>query len=741
MVPAAAALPTPGLNGETTEAIPVVGRLFPEALHTNDYIGYFEAVRSLEKLASEYPDRIELIEVGQSFGWVDATTDQRVPHRVYTIEVTNEQSTVPFADKIHLVFTCSIHGNEKGGREGCVRVVEDFAKGIGMVAEDPALVGLLDYMVLSFSIPNTDGWTHDESQYWAGAPATLYTRGNANGTDLNRQWPTIGYLETSPNHRTMAEPEIAALAPFLRDRYPNVWYAVDIHGMLTPTDPKRPPLPDDCGPASLGSCPDDATEFLEWLQARDNGHFLLGLLPNAQLTQVEFIRLTQFAELIRERTNDCPGTLGPTWCQAPSVGPWGGNFNYWGTAWETIGYTASGSTSNFMMSPFGLDAPSATYEMAYNHIVCDGVYPGCGAYMNEFHVHSVRRIVAALMEAAGQDLRVSLDTHGLRTAYLFNPKVVSTTDESGAPRASGGWADENPLDDRWDILHNEYKAAPNDYLRSLAPYVRDGDQPGVYDELTAGQTTEETLGRYDTFVVAGSAVEQLQTSQLEALDAWVRAGGSLVVTDSALSLLETFGVVDAGSVRTMQQYVGYTEVLDYAHPLAKDLVGYSRQTYDPVGVGIAQGSAPIWVVDAPAVASSGRVVGVVSPGDGPLDESPNANLGEVAHGDGTVRYLGALLPDPTTELYTPYGVASYAVSYAGNQFFLNLLGFDQTFEAPPLVFEDTANLRKSTEAVAGAGGDGFAEAGVPKPGGDSPGFGLLGIVAAAFVVAALRRRR
>ncbi len=739
----AAALPTPGLNGETTEVVPVVGRLFPEALHTNDYIGYFEAVPSLETLAAEYPDRIELIEVGQSRGWTNGFTGQREPHTVYAVEVTNEKSSVPFEDRIHLIFTCSIHGNEKGGREGCMRVVEDFAKEIGMVAEDPGLIDLLDYMVLSFPIPNTDGWTHDEPEYMTNpGVGPMMTRGNANGTDLNRQWPTIGFLEQSSNHQTMREPEIAAVAPFLRDRYPNVWYAADIHGMLTPTDIQTPPLPpENCGADNPGACPDDATEFLEWMQDRDNGHFLLALLPNAQLTQDDFLRLTQFAELVRERTNECPGTLGPAWCQAPSVGPWGGNFNYWGTAWETIGYEASGSTRNFMMSPYGLDAPAATYEMAYNHIVCDGVYPGCGAPMNEFHVNAVRGIVAAYMEAASLDLQVSFETNGQRTGYLFNPKVVSTADEDGGPRASGGWSDENPLDDQWDILHNVYHASPNDYLRSIAPHVRDGDRPGVYDEVPVTRLDAEALDRYDTFVVAGSAVELLSVEQVALLDAWVRAGGSLIVTDTALELLEDLDAVPDGSVRTVQQYAGYTEVTDYDHAMARDLIGYSRQTYDPVAIGIAQGSAPIWVVDTPAAAQAGPVVGVVAPGNQPLDESENANFGEVHHGDGTIRYLGALVPDPTTESYTPYGVASYAVTYAGNNFFLNMLGFDQVFQAPPLVFDDPANLQKPAAVASGAGGNGSAEAGLPKGGGASPGAGLVALAVALMVAAVIGRRR
>lgn len=742
----ASALPGPGLNGETTERIPFVGRLFPEALQTNDYIGYFEAIPSLEKLARDFPDRIELFRVGTSLGWMNPTSGRREPHDVLAFEVTNEKSSVPFEDRIHLVFACSIHGNEKGGREGCLRVVEDFAKGIGLAAQKPELVRLLDYMVLAFVIPNTDGWTHDELQYVSDGPSSMYTRGNANGTDLNRQWPTLGFLEASRNHRTMAEPEIGAVAPFLKARYPNVWYAVDIHGMLNPADAQNlPAVPGNCSPANPGACPTTATDFQAWLAKNDKGHFLLGLLSAAQLTQDEFIRQTRMAELVRERTSSCPGTLGPTWCSAPSTGAWGGAYNFWGTSWETIGYTASGSTSNFMMSPFGLNAPAATYEMAYNHIVCDGLYPGCGAYMNEFHVNNVRRIVESLMEAARTDFRVSLETEGVRTAYVSNPRVVTTADANGKPRASGGWSDQNPLDDAWDTLHNVYTASSVDYLRDMGRYVRDDDRPGVFDELRASEIGAAALQRYDQLIVAGSAFETLEAAQLASIGDWVRGGGTLVLTDQSMQLLEALGVVKGGSVRTLARYVGHTEVVDYSHPLAKDLLGYSRQTYDPVSLGIPQGSAPVWVVETSEVSAAGTVVGVVPEGSGGVRGSRNANLGEMFLGQGRIRFLGALLPDPTVEHYTPYGVGSYGVTYAGNQFFINLLGFNQVFEAPPRALEAEGNLKKPTQepsAPSETHGDGLEAASDPNwTSGLGVGAALLGALASLMLARRLRQRR
>src|SRR5688572_8047576 len=124
LLPAMAqALPVPGLNGGTTETAGL--RIFPEPLTTNDYIGYFEAIDGLEMVNSTYPDYVELIPIGKSVGWENRVSGQLEPQNVYIVEVTNEKSELPKDKKIQLLFMLSIHGNEKGGREGGLRVIED----------------------------------------------------------------------------------------------------------------------------------------------------------------------------------------------------------------------------------------------------------------------------------------------------------------------------------------------------------------------------------------------------------------------------------------------------------------------------------------------------------------------------------------------------------------------------------------------------------------------------------------
>ena len=52
------------------------------------------------------------------------------------------------------------------------------------------------------------------------------------------------------------------------------------------------------------------------------------------------------------------------------------------------------------------------------------------------------------------------------------------------------------------------------------------------------------------------------------------------------------------------------------------------------------------------------------------------NIGvEEVKGLEEVKDAGALLPDPTTRNYHPYGLSSYALTYTGYQLFENLIAY------------------------------------------------------------------
>lgn len=724
------ALPTPGVNCQAA-GTPAEGtvRYFPEPEQTNDFVGYYEAVECFEAMEAAYPERMEVKTVADSYGLINHATQQRESNPVYVVEVTNEESTIPFEDKVKVVLMLSIHGNEKGGREGGFRVLEDFVRNMG-VATMPAtghpgstLYDLMDYAAFVLLFANTDGWVWDEPEYAQPADCTypgFYKRVNGNCTDLNRQLPTQGwqYVSANQGRLTLNEPEPIGYAEALLE-YTNIAYAADIHGMLNPADG-----------CAYGVCTftDDAAPTGEDVY----GHFILGLISAGQLTPHEMLRSTRLAELLSERLNN--NDKFAAWNSVPSTSVWGGEFYQWSTVWDTIGYTDSGISGDWFLQDTGLDAPGMDFEMAYNHITFDSAYPGVAQLMNYYHVETVRQIARTYLEAAVTDVQTSIEAHGKTTGYLYNPTIL--TSDSDEPLT--GWAKQNPHDDLWDYEHVPYTAAPIDYFREMAPFVKDGDRPAVFESVEASELSLDRLAAYDNFVVAGSAVEQLNADRVAALQQYVVAGGNLVVTDEAMQLLADLGVVEDDKVDVFLKYAGFTLMVDRDHPFAEHSVKLSRQTYEPVPIGYpVGGQAPVWYVNRTAIqAAGGEVVGVV-PQEGSVGTEGEANLGRVAVGDGTISFLGALLPDPTAEFYHPYGLESYATTYFGNLLLYNMLGAEQVFEEPPIVLEDVGELRKARETT----GNGSDPADVADTDGRSSALGSLLVVATLLAAAALAGRR
>ena len=752
VAPSALALPTPGFNGAASDA--VLGRIFPEALQTNDYVSYEEARAGLDMLVAERPDLLELIVLGPSLGWVSPVSGEREPHDIFVVEVTNEASEVPVEQKRTSVFILSIHGNEKGAREGGLRVIEDFARGLGLAAEEPELVDMLDYQKLVFIFPNADGWTREELHYRsdgvAGGPfqaASGYTRENANFTDLNRQFPTVGYL--FEEYTPLSEPEPRVVAEYTKS-LANVVAGADMHGML------------------------------------QNTNLVRLLLKDGQKTQQNLFENQRLAELYKERLNGNPHY--DSWASAPDAsGVCCGQVAEWAATFDAIGYSASGTAGAWIVQRQGLDAPGYTVEFAYNHILTDNYYPGLGAQFNDWHVEATRDIVAVFMKFASEVVMLSVETHGQKTAVLANPFVATNADDDRS--TYGGWFVETEVDDAFDIQHNDFTATPHAYWTDLAKYARDGELPGIVDSFDSADELAKRLDVYQNVVIPGSAARRLEgnAGAIAALKAWTEKGGNLVLTDSALRLAPVFMGVDA-EVANKSAYSGYMDIVDREHAFTSNLQGFPRQTYDPNPLGFAPGTSPVWFVDRQAWEDAGglTVGAVAKEGDGeavvesPADCSEGVPLvpiwqqrpdhdhfgeglettlvrvplfvpttsaawekgvdcadldatllGELPIGSGRLVVFGAILPEPTEETNHPYGLDGYAVAANGNLALLNILGYEYVYDTPPAVdmLEALAAPESDTSSAAGEGASSV------------PGFSTLVAVGAIASALLLRRRR
>ena len=116
---------------------------------------------------------------------------------------------------------------------------------------------------------------------------------------------------------------------------------------------------------------------------------------------------------------------------------------------------------------------------------------------------------------------------------------------------------------------------------------------------------------------------------------------------------------------------------------------HRHQTYEPAALGYfvsPSGSAnascnadicdsPVWTVDSNAWRDAGGTIAGRSYAR-PGEQGPGGDgvaLGELRLGRGTVRIIGALLPQPSERRYHPYGLAAHAITYTGYQVIENAL--------------------------------------------------------------------
>lgn len=245
-----------------------------------------------------------------------------------------------------------------------------------------------------------------------------------------------------------------------------------------------------------------------------------------------------------------------------------------------------------------------------------------------------------------------------------------------------------------DLRQRAYSVSNMKFFADLAGNMA----PGQLTKLTTAQILSMAnagLDQFASLVLADdpfpltAPTEAQRTAWAAKLKGYAQRGGNLVLTDRAMRALGNMGLLAPDKVEKQLAYAGYiaftaddgaTET--YADPLAARIdqpgaaegSGHRHQTYEPVPIGFAiqdanggdANQSPIWTVDQAAwEAAGGRTVGTVGEG--------RVALGELPHGLGTVRVIGALLPMPTEAFDHPFGLANYALTYSGYQVLNNAL--------------------------------------------------------------------
>ena len=373
------------------------GRIFPEAESSVSFLqhddGEYEA--GLLALAEEFPRFVKARTFSQIRGRESLSAGGR---EIWMLEVTDFDA--PEAKKRPVVVSLSVHGPERAGLEGGVRYAEDLAR---WASEEPDHVlangterdsvempvsKVLKKVHLYLTNINPDGWAQGDA-----ANGGVFVRGNDNGVDLNREFPTKGWTEV--DYTPLSEPESRAWDEIATDIEPVT--ASDLHGELTSA----------------------------------NNAYADIMLPAGQWNPLEQKREERLARHMKsniERYFEIQGI-------APGSGPGQPGLQpaEYATGYDVVGYDDSGFMGDYFTERFG--ATEVDVEHYLSHMVPNSTWL---AAHEDAHIAAVRGEIETLMVEAIVVRKVDVKLRLGRVGYLFDPYIVHSGNGNGGPEPPVG---------------------------------------------------------------------------------------------------------------------------------------------------------------------------------------------------------------------------------------------------------------------------------------------------------------
>lgn len=683
---------------QTKEERELYGRTFLEPLLSYDFIqfgdkGEGEFAGGMKLLEKLYPRYLDFTTVADEIGdknavsvgadsfppWHAKDTGDGLPMHAAIVTDTR----VPDRNKEYVALMAS-HQAEPCGREAMWRFLEDLLidagsnsdtlydnatgqndKTIEMTASE-----LLKRTKIYFVSPSPDGWRSGDFPEPMG-----YSQYNGAGINSNRVAYQDGWsfppdpVLYQQGYTTLTQPEGAATTEWLkavREKELNgrpFAVGMDVHGPA---------------PAGFILLHDQGNDPQKLEQMKDLG---LRIRRNMEGTLPPSDALDEAADYLSEQARrNLPDIDGSTADQTAWRSTGLGRWAFLTHIADSLSYTAANTWGGWMNSDSGLDAVSLSYE-----INCRASGPWTPIDYQQW-VDNMRAVFETGVVTAAAKAGNKLPDFRYKVAgdIGFYESGARITDKDGNPVPPPPNFPNHPLVPQ--IKQGHYNVSNTDYFRDLSGLIT-----SKLEEITEKELS--SIGDLDTFVVADAEVKDVS-----ALDSFVRTGGNLVLTDSALKLLPKLSKIDKGAIDRRWGYVGYSD-LKRTHPLTHDLLVTARQTYDPTGLGYpllmerdgywssdgsqsgsnTQNNAPIWVVDRAAwEEAGGETVGTVDP---PVDRKqivegtgePFTNIGFLPTGKGRIVIFGALLPQPTEEFSHWFGLNAYTVSAAGQTMFLRAI--------------------------------------------------------------------
>jgi zinc carboxypeptidase len=388
------------------------------------FLQYQEFVDGMKFLESLYPRFIQVIRLDERYknpdfrsaglprlvAFEDGKTKVlgRDRRPLYMLKVTDAKSSIPEDERLHFVYSGSIHGIERAGAEGQIRAAEDLVtwaatmpnKNIVETKTDkpvPTAGEVLKRSVVYFVFPNPDGWgrgqvspveMRDGSPNLSYSPGFYFQRYNGNGMDLNRDFPTFGY--TYRPYTPGSNPETRAHVAVLR--------------RIRKTISKDNPV---------------------------GQRFAGGIDLHGQLVADAFSYTLAGAAQRDYRKNFLTVDQGlRTWSDQSARLAWssyiGGLFpvaDQWGTTIDTIGYTITGGIGDwFEQEANGLGAVGIDNEMSLSHITPNTAYEPA---LEQMHIDGNKGLIYSQISSMLTEKRSNyVFAPTGKIGYVFNPHRV-----------------------------------------------------------------------------------------------------------------------------------------------------------------------------------------------------------------------------------------------------------------------------------------------------------------------------
>ena len=595
------------------------GRIFPEADNSIDFVQHneneYEA--GIKALEEAYPRFVRVRKLQNILKDDKAVSVDGFP--IWVVEITN--FNVPKHKKVPIVASLSVHGPERAGLEGGVRYMEDLAR---WAKEDPdhllmngthkdstkmPVRKVLRKAHIYFANINPDGWEAGDN------PSNVYARGNGNGVDLNREFPTMGWTET--DYTPLSEPESKAWHKFIKRIDPVA--ATDIHGELT---------------SANNSFADIMYPAGQWNPREQKQEETLARHMKSSVARYfeeDGVELGDTEEI---------GAMKPA---------------EYATGYDVVGYDDSGFMGDYFTQRGILELD---VENFMSHLV-----PGGNWFqpLEKAHIAAVRGQLEALIVEALVFKRVKARLRLGRTGYMFDPKVITSKDGYGGPPPPQGYKPKS------------YRATRMRYFRDLSKFAK---RP--LRRIASARVAKGGLRRLKTFVIADTKFPRDPKGRhvrykkgKKKLLRFVKRGGNLVLTDRAIKLLWKLRLFKKSAIHKVLSEAGHIDIEDTEDPYVKKVHSTASQTYYevPLGFPAEPASAPHWTVDRAAwEKAGGKVVGYV-------DEEDRVGLGRLKVGKGIIAIYGAVLPKQTEKHDHFYGLADYGVTVAGGQILNNVIKY------------------------------------------------------------------